>query len=125
MKFTIALPLAFAATVVAAPTEIEKRIVGQLTLYTGASYSGQSTTLSIDTNGGCVAMPAAFNNRVVSVRINPQQGAFFCRIYDNAGCAASDDTNNDTWFFFQDIPNLGTAANRGSSIECADNGNGN
>lgn len=53
MKFTIALPLAFAATVVAAPTEIEKRIVGQLTLYTGASYSGQSTTLSIDTNGGC------------------------------------------------------------------------
>lgn len=120
MKFTIALPLAFAALGLAAPTQVEKRLVGQLTLYKGASYTGQSVTFSVDTevNDGCgmstlcafksrwfsiltlelgralvvrtgliletVAIPSGFNNQVVSVQINPQLGAFFCRLHEYA-----------------------------------------
>jgi hypothetical protein len=123
MKFTIALPLAFAALGLAAPTEFEKRLVGQLTLFKGASYTGQSISLNVDTNvnGGCVPVPSGFNNQVVSVRINPQQSTFYCRLFDNTGCNPSTNTENDSWFFFEDIPNLGTSANKASSILCGVN----
>jgi hypothetical protein len=55
MKFTIALPLTFAALGLAAPA-VEKRAVARVTLYKGVNFTGQSTVMTIDThssNGCC------------------------------------------------------------------------
>jgi hypothetical protein len=55
MKYTIALPLVFAALGLAASTAQEKRATGQVTLYRAVNYGGESTSLTIDTgdNGKC------------------------------------------------------------------------
>jgi hypothetical protein len=61
MKFTLVLPLALATLGLAAPApaEVEKRFVGQLTLFKAANYNGQSISLNVDTtvNGGCGRTP--------------------------------------------------------------------
>jgi len=60
MKLTVAIPLAFASLGLAAPTSIDKHLLGQLTLFTGQNWTGASITLSISTDTGGICSKSPF-----------------------------------------------------------------
>ncbi|KAF2751885.1 hypothetical protein M011DRAFT_454767 [Sporormia fimetaria CBS 119925] len=122
MQLTLALPVAFAALGLAAPT-IEKRGVGRVTLYKNANFQGQKVTLTIDTGaqGACTELPADFINEVESVQLASSQGTgFHCRLTEKPACVRSND-DDDTFFFDSDIADLNAEGkgNKADSIWCA------
>ncbi|KAF2278366.1 uncharacterized protein EI97DRAFT_465682 [Westerdykella ornata] len=121
MKSTLALPIVLATLGLAAPGAHEKRAIGQVTLFKNVNYGGQSTTLRIETtvNNGCTNLPSSFNNQVLSIRLSPNDGTFFCRLADGPNC---DPNTYTTWNFNHDVPDLNAPdygiGNRASSIFC-------